>query len=500
MSIDAAQYSAWLAADGQAREILIEADCNSGGAEITRYLSRFGYTTTGAESPTSTSYAARLSGSITLSRRVSVSSADPAVQLTLSEIELDNTDGALDGWMDDVWEKRLLRVWIGDPLWSRADFRPVFSGRSGGLQPSGRNRLRLKIYDELARLNFPVSESTLGGSSVNKDAMLPLAFGECFNVEPLLSNAATHEYQAHNGAIEAILEARETGAPITITATPATGKFTVNATPYGQVSCDVQGAKTGGGTYINTVATIVQELAVAYGDPATRLAAGEIDSANFSAFNAANPQTVGLYLKDKTNVLEACALLARSVQASLHFSRAGMLRLWRPPTGAVAPVMAITEGDMEAGSFSATERLPAQPAVTLGWGRNWTPQQQLAGGLPETSVTELKTEWRETAVQDAAAVALHRYTARPVREETLLVGESEAAAEANTRLAFRASGHTIVDFRTTLAALELELGDAIMLTHPRFGCASGLTGWIIGIEEQLGASNSPFRIRLEVLL
>lgn len=499
MSVSDADYTAWLAADGQAREVLVEVGCHSAGAEIIRHLSRFGYTTHAAESPASTAYAARLSGSITLSRRVSVSTADPAISLTLSAIEVNNIDGALDGWLDDVWEKRAVRVWIGDPAWARADFRQIFAGRAVGVAPAGRSLLRLEIFDEMQRLNCPVSESTLGGSGVDKEALIPLTFGECFNVTPLLVDASTHEYQVHVGAIEGIIEARENGAPVPSDASPASGRFALTGSPAGNITCDVQGAAPGG-AYISTVAGIVREIVTAYGDAATRLIEDEIDSGNFAAFDAANPQTVGLYFKDRVNVIEACAQLAASVQASLYFSRAGKLCLWRPPAGTGAPVMAFGQGDMEAGSFAAVERLPAQPAVTLGWGRNWTPQQQLSGGLPASSSSELQTEWRETAVQDAAAVALHRYTARPQREDTLLVGENDAAAEAGRRLAFRAAGHTIVEFSTTLRALELEFGDEVAITHARFGCNLGRTGWVIGIEEQLGAANSPFRVKLEVIL
>lgn len=499
MSISGAEYTAWLGADGQAREILVEAGCHSGGAEITRYLSRYGYTTGAGDTPASTGYAARLAGSITLSRQVAVGRADPAVSLALSGIELDNTDGALDEWLDDVWSKRPVRVYIGSPAWPRADFRQIFAGRAVALTPAGRGGLRLEIFDEMQRLNCPVSEATLGGSGVDKEALIPLAFGECFNVSPLLRDAATHEYQVHGGAIEGVIEARENGAPVPIVATPASGRFTLTGSPAGAVTCDVQGA-TAGGTYVATVASIVREIVTAYGDAATRLSADEIDAANFAAFDAANPQTVGLYLRDRINVLDACGELAASVQSSLYFSRAGQLRLWRPPVAAGAAVMAFGVGDMEAGSFAAVERLPAQPAVTLGWGRNWTPQQQLSGGLPESSSGELQTEWRETTVQDAAAVALHRYTARPQREDTLLVSETDAAAEAGSRLSWRAAGRTIVEFVTTLRALELEPGDDVTITYPRFGCASGKTGWVIGIEEQLGAANSPFRVKLEAVI
>ena len=501
MTISNAQYTAWLAADGVTREVLVEASCNSSSAEVTRYLSKFGYRSGAGDSPANTGYASRLTGTLSLARSVSISNADPSVQMIVSSIDIDNTDGALDSWLNDAWEKRTLKVFLGDPSWARADFRQVFAGRSAMLKPSGRSKLSLIVYDEMQRLNFSVSETTLGGTTANKDAVIPQTWGEAFNVTPLLTNPATHEYQVHPGVIESVLEARDNGAPISITATPTTGKFTLSASPVGTITCDVQGAKTvSGSVYVKSVATIIQELATAYGDATTRLSAGEVDSTVFTAFDSANPQSVGIFLSGKTNVLDACNQVAASVQGSVHFSRAGLLRLWRPPTGVGSPIATFGTGEMRDGSFVAVEVLPAAPAVTLGWGKNWTPDAQMAGGVAETSVTELKLEWREVAVKDATACTLRRYTTRPVREETLLVVDTEATTEANKRLTFRTTGHTIIEFETTLKAMELELGDAITVVHPRFGCSAGKTGWVIGTTENLGETGSPFRVKLEVLL
>lgn len=500
MTISSAQYTAWLAADGKAREILIEVGCNCGGVEIVRYLCRYGRTTNAAETPATTPYLPRLNGKITFTRKVSITGAEPSVQMQVSSIELDNLDGALDSWLDDVWEKRSIKVWIGDPYWPRAGFRQILAGRVAALNPNGRSGLKLDFFDEMLRLNCPVTEATLGGTSSNKDAILPVVFGEVFNITALLVDDGTHEYQAHNGQMEWVIEPRDNGAPISATPNLATGKFRLDQHPIGQITCDVQGAKPGG-VYVHTLASIVREIVTAWGDPVTRLSAGEIDADNFAAFDAANGQTLGLVLSDKTNVIDACNQLCASLQASPYFSSEGRLRLWRPPLGGGSPVRTYTPGDMEAGTFEAVEIIPAAPAVTLGWGRNWTVQSSgLAWGLPESAIDEFKAEWRECAVSDAAAVALRRHTTRPTREDTLLVNESDVQVEAGKRLDFRKVPHKIVQFKTTLAALEHDLGTEITVMHPRGGCAAGKSGWIIGITPDLGTTDSPFRVLLEVLL
>lgn len=507
MTISAEEYTAWLAQDGVARTILIEVGCNYNGSEITRYLSNYGYVTGSAEVPANTHYVARLQGTITFSRKVSITSTESPVQLTMSSIELDNLDGELDSWLDDAWEKRALRAYIGDPSWARADFRQIFSGRSDSLVPSGKERLTLNIYDEMQRLNFPVTEVLLGGTSVNKEAVLPLVFGEVFNTSPLLVDPALHVYKAHNGVTESILEVRDNGALLdnigntAYTVNLTAGTFTLLHSPAGQIQCDVQGYKTSGGTYVNTISNIIKEIVTVYGSPDTRLLTSEVDTSNFSTFETNNPQVLGINLFDKTNVIDACNTLAKSLQASLYFSRLGKLRLWRPPTTTGVAVKIFNTNLMEANSFRVVELIPATPAVTLGWGKNWSSQiSALAGGLPESTSTELTTEWRDYSVSDSAAITLHRYTNIPEREETALIDEAEVQAEAAKRLLFRKVQHKIIEFNTTASALELELGDEVTIIHPRNGCENGKNGWIIGIEETHGASNSPFNVRLEVVI
>lgn len=508
MSITDTQYTAWLSQDGVARTILVEVGCNVGGSEVTRYLSNFGYVTKAVETPANTHYLSRMQGGISFSRKVSVGTNEASVQLSTSSIELDNLDGELDSWINDVWEKRSLKAFLGDPSWDRADFRQIFAGRASTIATSGRDRLTLNIYDEMQRLNFPVTEAVLGGITQNKESILPLTFGEVFNTSPLLVDSANHVYKAHDGVMEGIIEVRDNGAPLTnttaytaYTTALAAGTFTLTHTPAGQIQCDSQGHKTSGGTYVNTVPSIIKEITTVHGSPDTRLDPSEIDTSNFSTFESANPQKAGLFLFDKTNVIDACNSLASSLQASLFFSRLGKLRLWRPPAPTGIPVRTFEPGEMQQGSFRVVEILPAAPAVTLGWGKNWTASATtLAGGLPESSNTELITEFREYSVSDAPNIALYMYTTKPDREDTLLVKETEAQAEAAKRLAFRKEPHKIIEFDTNASAMELDLGDEIKIYNSRFGCAAGVTAWVIGIEEQHGNSGSPFMVKLEVLV
>ncbi|MCL2829984.1 MAG: hypothetical protein FWD77_04500 [Betaproteobacteria bacterium] len=494
--ISDAQYARWLKQDGRHRVLLAEVECNHEGEEITRCLSDFGYV-----SNEHVSYQARIARGVEFSRQLAVTAEEMALTVSRGDLVLDNSDGALDSWLDDVWDKRSIRLYHGSPDWRRADFRPFFFGRIGRIKPQ-RNFIAFEIYDEMLRLNFPVSENKLGGDSDNKEMLVPLAFGECFNVVPLLVDEGQHEYQVNDGACEAVLEVRDNGDPISkCTIDAASGRFKMGQQPVGQITCDVQGAlagKNAAGEWPCSVAGIALELATGYGDARLRLSPAEIDMAIFNGFEAENPQPVGLYLPDRSSVFEAIDALCRSLCAAVYFGRDGRLRIWRMPSIeslSAAPARSIGRGDYEAGSFEISEIIPAAPAVKLGWGRNWTPTETgLAEGLPESSLSEFAKEWEEASATDEARVDLHRYTSSPEMEETLLAREADAAAEAARRLALRARPRKVVKVRCFACGFMLDLGEAVRIADERAGCWH--KGVVIGLSEDTAAD----RVTVEALI
>lgn len=492
MSISDAQYAAWLAADGKQREILAVVECNHLGAEITRYLSRYGYTTKPGEAPASTPFLACLSGGLTFERSIGITAGDPSIQVSAGDLEVENRDGRLDAWFGDVWVKRGINIYLGDPTWAFADFRVIVVGTIADIQPQGRHAFKFRLSDKMERLNFPISQ-TLAGGTTNPTALLPLAFGEVYNATPLLVDAATLKYAVHAGAVESIIEVRDSGLTVNNTPTVAAGTFTLNQARYGQITCDIQGAKVGG-VYLKTVAKIIEEIVTHYGAPGQQLAPAEIDAANFTAWNAAYPQTIGLYVEGKRNLLEVCASVLRSLQASMYFSRAGLLRLWGFPPSIGAAAVEFTKADIVEDSIEFSQFIPAAPAAVLGWGKNWTVQTSgMAGGVLDAVASSFGREYLDVVAQDAAAVTLYRYTTAPTREETLLVVQAEAQTEANRRVSWRSTMRRIVRFTARSNAYLRELGEYAGVTHDRLG--GRIVGIIIGIREDLAAN----RVTLEVV-
>lgn len=467
------EFAAWLASGGR-RVALVEIVYAAAPA-APRCLSNIAYTTLPTDIPSNRVYQPVLAGGFAFSESLSLTGG---ASVSVGTIEIHNDDGALDGWLDEVWVNRAVYVYIGDATWPRADFRLVFAGLVDALNSSAPNRLNIVLRDKLQRLNAPATDAKLGGATDNKDRLQPITLGECHNVTPLLSDPAQHEYQWHQGASERLIEVRDNGVPVSTTSVLSTGKFKLLATPAGQVTASVQGRTP----YSNTVSGLVQALATSYGTASERLTSGDLDSAQLAAFAVACPQPVGYYLGDRANVLQVCQELAASVGAQCVMSRGGRLRIVRLTVPGTGTPVAIGPQDYEAKSLRIKERSQVVAAVKLGYGKNWTVQNNLDTGIPPEHKDLYAQEWLTVTATAPAVVDAYKLFTEPEQTDTLLLREADAQAEANRRLALWSVQRTVYQVKGFAQCLLLELGQAVTLYGNRFGLQSGKTGTVIGLQ------------------
>jgi hypothetical protein len=477
MAISDAQYTAWLSSPSANRCVLVEAVCNSGGSEVTRYMSNRGYVTKSTDSPANTVYKALLSNEIKLTESLALESVP---SLSYGDIEIENAKGSLDSWLEDVWDNRTVSIFYGDMRWDRADFRLVVKGTLDGIKTSRRERLNLSLRDSLQRLNTPITETKLGGTTTNKDKLIPLTFGECHNVSPLLVDPVAHVYQVHNGAIEDIIEVRDNGSPITVTKDLANGKFTLAYAPVGTITCSVQGSKPS--TYSNQIADIVKLLVKNYGTASNRLTDSDIDLSNFSAFAAANTAPVGLYISERMNLIEACQQLSGSVGAQVKMSRTGLLQFVRIDFPASGTPFAITKKHLTEDSLSVDSLVDITAATNIGYCKNYTVEPNLQTVIPEEHKSLYAREWLTTIVSDSVVATKYKLLTEPVMKETLLQTGVAATAEATRRNNITKVQKTVLKMSCFASCLELVLGQAVTITHDRFGLNAGKTGVVVGLE------------------
>jgi hypothetical protein len=475
MAISDAQFTAWLSSNAAIRCILVEAVASISDVETTRYLS----TRTYFDSTNNRMYEPVVIGnSVRIVERLSL---DGESTLNYGDIEIQNIDGAYDSWLDDVWTNRSVSAYIGDVSWDRSDFRPIFVGVTEDIDSKDNTTLNIKIRDKLERLNTPVTEQTLGGSTTNKNELMPLCFGECHNVSPLLADPATLDYRVHNGQIERIIEIRSNGAPGTSVDTLSSGKFVPDVNPQGtKITASIQGDKPGG-VYLKTVKQIIERLVTAYGESNNRFVSGDLDSSNLSTFDTNNPQVIGIYLNRRENLKQLCDEIASSVGAQMVMSREGKLQLHKidlPPSGTP---LEITTADIIDNTLVISERVPVQAAVRLGYNKNWSVQNSLDTGIPQDHKDLFEKEWLTVTSEDATTKTKYRLDAEPEQINTFLLTETDASTEATRRLNLFKTQRHIISFSATSRLIELQLGGAVTVTHPRFGLSGGKTGMVVGM-------------------
>ena len=469
---------AWLTNPTAKRCILVEVIANVAGTETTFYLSDKGYVTGAGDTPANTVYLPIIAGGINVSESISL---DGSASLSYGDIELYNLNGERDDWLSYIWTNRAISVYVGDVSWVRADFQIIFNGIISDLDSKSVDRINIKIVDKLQRLNTPVTEAKLGGSTENAYDILPLTFGEVFNVTPLLTDPANLVYQVHNGSIERIIEVRDNGVPLSAyTTSLSTGKFTLTAAPAGTITASVQGYKAT--TYINTIAEIIQAIVLNYGKASTRFVSNDLDLTNLASFEAAHTQAVGVYLTDRVNVISIIQELASSIGAVVVMSRLGKLQLLQiniPPTG--TPTV-ITTTDIIESSLRIVERLEVKSSSKIGYCKNWTVQENLQTGIPDEHKKMLSNEYLIVTQSNNTTSTAYKLDEEPVQRNTLLLSSIDAGAESLRDIAIATSVRTVYGFEGFSQLMLLKLGDTITLTNPRFGLSAGKLGTVIKLE------------------
>ena len=479
------EFTDWLKKGGR-YTLLVEVDTT-----VPRYLSTVAYTTLPTDSPANRVYSPVVSGGVAFTETLPL---DGSATLSVGDIELNNDDGLLDSWLDDVWVNKPIRIYIGDVSWVRADFRLIFTGIVANINSRAANRLNISLRDKLQRLNTPVSETLLGGTTSNKDRLIPLCFGEVHNVEPLLVDPATLKYKVHGSAIERLIEVRDNGVPVSVNESLIDGTFTLVAQQAGTITCSVQGDKPT--TYSNSIADTITRLVTEYGKVSDRLTTADIDSAQFAAFNAAHPQPVGVYLNDRSNVIEVCQQLASSVGAQISMSREGLLRLLKITLPATGTPLVVTPSDYVAKSLEIKERVDVKAAIKVGYCKNYTTQTGLNTGLPASHKDLFMQEYLSVTAKNQSVADTYKLNTEPVQTDTLLLTESDATAEANRLLTLWQQPRTVYKFVGYSHLLTVSLGQALTLVSPRFGLSEGKTGIVVGIQSDWVSR----RVTIEVLI
>lgn len=474
MAVSDSVLIAWLKSGTAKRRILMEVDAQVGGSETTLYVSDKGYTTSSVEAPASTNYLAKISGGISVTESISLNGD---ASFSVGEVKFDNKDGSLDAWQNYVFQGRGIRLYIGDYSWPKVDFYKIFDGVTAKLNVSARDEISLVLSDKLQKLNTTVSDVKLGGTTNNKDKLIPLLFGECHNISPLLVDIATLEYQVHNGPINEICEVRDNGVPVSFTPYLTTGKFRLSQAPVGTITCTAQGDKPS--TYANDAVSLIKRLVKDYGLAGQRFVDSDLDLTSLSAFATANTQPLGIYITDKANVLEVCQQLATSLGARVLMTLAGLMRIVKLDLPQATGGTTVTSVDMEAFSLTPKELPPVVAAVKVGYCKNWTVQTALQTGIPANNIEMFGEEWLTSTSIAAATATKYKLFSDPNQEDTLLLTTATADAEALRRTNLWSVQRKVMQYGALQHLILEQLGNSQTIQHVRHNMSSGVRGQVI---------------------
>jgi hypothetical protein len=510
------------------RGVLIKIGVYSTGVEeplgeTYKYVSNVGYTTRSGDR----TFNPIVTGNLRFSENLT---PEGGISISYGDIELLNLDGSLDSWLEAsnyIWVNRPIEIYFCDPtvvVNTEAEiyttFDLVFSGVIFDIDSKNKNTLNIKVRDKMERLNTPITENTLGTygtwgtGQTNQDNVLPLIFGEPHNFQPLLIDPSQIEYIVGDGQIEQITEIRDNGVPIyTVglltggaTVNLTTGKFKLTRPIAGECTVSAQGIKksinltTGAleNTYVNNIANIIALIVTQYGNTASRLSSTDIDLANFLAFSSANTQYVGVYINSRENLLTVCQNIASSIGAQIYFTRVGKLQLLQYGTPNPADSLVhITPADMILNSLSISNRSAVVAAKKIGYCKNWYLQENLVTAIPAEHKYMFGTEyWIKTSADTTGSKDLYKLNVEPVQKDTYLIDGVQANTEATRLNNFFGQVRTTYRFSGTSKLLTLKLGQAVSLTHPRFGLAAGKNGQVVSLAPDWASG----KIEIEVVV
>ncbi|SDF72903.1 hypothetical protein SAMN05216571_101418 [Onishia taeanensis] len=394
-----AAFQAWLDDHAATRIVLAELDHAAG----TEYVATHPYISRPGDSDPNRIHDDLLAEAIDIETRIDA-------RLTFGQVRLIN-DGELDDWLGYAWAGHEIRLYLGGPDWSRDDFRLHARGINQGITGARRGELAFGMLDQSAPLDEPIDTGSLpldGGP-------VPLALGSVYNAPAFRVSTSALRYRASYLAA-ATFTPKELGNGVPHTDDLVGGEFTLDNAPGGALTVDIDEAH-------NTPAQVVSWVAAQYGIT--------VAESGLPAY------AVGLYYADAVSGRQILDDLCVGMGGYWYLNALGELVIKQhiEPSGVDLTLYA---DDIIASTLELIETQAPWSALTLRWGRNFSPLSTVAGTIEDNDATEaerLKRQWREST----AAQSLPGYPqAEGASRESALTTSADADTERDRLLAMRA--------------------------------------------------------------
>lgn len=445
-------YETWLTTPGLFRCVLVELDYLDGSTVKTAYFSNAAFVSGQLDTPAHTAYDPFILGGLEFERSLAEIFTG-ASSVRLADVEL--VKQPTTEWLIAAKVAgQQIRVFLGDKAWPKASFSQVITGVCDGAW-SEQSRIRIKFRDLAKTLQTPVLTERFNSGAAQGE-LKPLSLGRCFNVKPVLIDAANHVYQFNSVPSQAVTAVRFNGDTVStshysIDLTASTITFSVF--PIGEVTVDVDGAKIAG-TWLQSASQIIEYL--------TGRASVTADVSGLPSY------LLGLYLTTAEQLSAVLDDICASVGGYWLFDRLGQFRCRAFNGIPAAKTASITDDQNLYDTRQLRRRITPIYELTIGYCRNWMPLSAIAASVYENApdVAKRLAESELTVTQAAPSVAATWLDAQTLTVSTLLVSKADAEAEAARRMSLSAIPRFVFETQQLAAPFQWMLGVGAMLETP----------------------------------
>jgi hypothetical protein len=448
---------------------------------------------------------------------------DRRVQRQFGAVEIINSDAALDDIIQSyAVDGRQVQVRFGPYMGDYSDFAIIADMVATGWQP-GEEIVRLPLRDNAYSLDLPLQNNLYEGTGDEEGTAelsgkpKPLCYGQVQNITPVFLVPLHLIYQVHDGRISAVSTVYDRASALTLDTAVGTGGdcadyaslvaasvgaskfatclalglFKLGSSPAGVITADVLGDATGG-VYRDTIDGIT--LRILYDradvDPLVVDEGTIIGTASIGG-------PVGFYVSQNEPISSSQAIssLFGSIGAWWGASIDGKLRAGRLLNpGTTEPTVFLDEYDIV--SVEAETKPIPRWRQRVSYAPNWTVQrgEDLNAAVTDARKQYLAEPYSVVTQADATIQIRHVVAGDPVTVPTLLRDESDAQVIADYLHELHGVERQIFRIVTKYAGLEIDLGDCINLSYPRFGLGGGVNFIVIGRSVDAGRGTVELRI------
>lgn len=394
------------------------------------------------------------------------------------------------------------------------------------------DRLIISLRDKGYLLEVPTQPSVYGGTgNLDGDAAVagrrkPIAIGDGAsgngaNASPALILASEYIYQIHDGSVQAIPTVYDSGFALTATSDHATlnamraatlvpgqyatciafGLIRLGGRPDGRVTCDFEGANSGG--YVETMADAIRWLV----ENASDVTDDDFDDAAIDLFNVLQDAPICYYLdenSDETLAQTLANIMGRTGWAG--FTRLGKFEVRRFDDAGIAPVAYFDTIDIASDRIERV-RMPSgvDPIVSrlrVTWGHNFTPMtaDEIVGDVTENQPARAAfLQQPHSTVSTADADALEIEADHPLAKEpepfVLYFVDQDDAEDERDRLAeIYMAERAMYRFTVKGRWPDIDAGSTVHLTYPRWNLDDGQFGVVVEMDEDGEANDTTLTV------